>query len=143
MNITPHFTYEELTVTNTGLPNVPSDFYLGELHRLCEEVLEPTREITGPLHVNSGFRTPEVNEAIPGHALHSQHMDGNAADVVPLNMTLADAFYAVKISKVPYDQLILEPSWIHISCSPKTRGPRRQTLRMHRDTEGRPRYEAF
>lgn len=143
MNITPHFTYAEMTHTDTGLPNTPSDYYLGELHRLCETVLEPMRDIVGPLKINSGFRTPEVNEAIPGHATHSQHMDGNAADVVPLNMGLMDAFQRVKASDVPYDQLILEPTWIHISCAPKSRGPRRQTLRMRRDEEGHPHYEAF
>jgi zinc D-Ala-D-Ala carboxypeptidase len=79
--LTPHFTLAEMTTTSTGISNVPNDEQLADLIRLCSSILEPMRELTGPLTVNSGFRSTEVNHAIGG-ANKSQHMAGQAADVI-------------------------------------------------------------
>lgn len=134
-----HFTEEELTRTDTGLPNVPNGVQWANLVRLVADILEPYREIVGPLKINSAFRSPEVNKAIGGVPT-SQHMKGEAADTVPLYMGLEDAFKAVKASDIPFDQLIIEPTWIHISVAPIGSKPRRQTLRAHREG-GVMRYE--
>jgi hypothetical protein len=132
-----HFSMEELTATGTGLPNTPNAVQLAALVRLCKTILEPARILVGPLRVNSGFRTVAVNAAIAGSAKNSQHMKGQAADVLPLTMSLEEAFHRIKSSEIPYDQLIIEPTWIHVSWAEK---PRRQTLRMRR-VQGRPCYE--
>ena len=143
MNLSEHFTLEELTVTQTGHANVPDAAHKVELVRLCNTVLEPMRALLGvPITIDSGFRSPEVNAAIPGSAAKSQHMAGQAADTVP-HMDLEEAFQKIKASNIPYDQLILEPGWIHISEAPVTRPPRRQTLRMQRDAEGHPHYGVY
>ena len=107
--------------------------------RLCDEILEPMRALVGPLRINSGYRSPRVNAAIGG-ASTSQHMRGQAADVFPMKMALKEAFQAVKASSIPFDQLILEPSWIHVSVAPPNENPRHQTLRAHR-SGGRMVYE--
>lgn len=125
-----HFTVAELTKTNTGLPNEPDGVQWANLVRLVADILEPAREIVGPLRVNSAFRSRAVNTAIGG-AKRSQHMKGEAADVVPLHMDLEKAFQEIKFSKIPYDQLIIEPSWLHLSVAPVGEMPRRQTLRAY------------
>jgi len=137
--LSPNFSLAEMTRTDTGLANVPTEAATGELRRLCETALEPARVLLGPLRVNSGFRTLQVNTAIGG-AKTSQHMAGQAADVVPLYFDLAQAFQAVKASAIPYDQLILEPTWIHISIAPIGRNPREQCLKAHKEC-GRMVYE--
>jgi uncharacterized protein YcbK (DUF882 family) len=83
-NLSEHFTLDELTRTGAGLPNVPDEASRAKLQILCNELLEPIRRILGnkPIKVNSGFRSPEVNKKIGG-AKHSQHMKGEAADIVP------------------------------------------------------------
>ena len=133
--ISSHFSYDELTRTDTGLDNVPNVEQGASLVRLCDTILEPMRALVGPLHVNSGFRTLAVNQAIPGSALHSQHMLGQAADVVP-PMDLRVAFEIVKESSIPFDQLIWEPTWIHISVAALDTNPRRQCLRASRTETG-------
>ena len=134
-----HFTVEELTRTDTGLPNEPDGVQWSNLVRLVADILEPAREIVGPLKVNSAFRSQAVNDAIHG-ARNSQHMKGEAADVVPLQAGLERAFADIKASKIPYDQLIIEPTWIHISVAPVGSLPRRQTLRAYRGDDGVMRY---
>ena len=134
-----HFTVAELTRTDTGLPNEPDGVQWSNLVRLVADILEPAREIVGPLRVNSAFRSRAVNDAIGG-ANRSQHMQGEAADVVPLHAGLERAFNDLKFSQIPYDQLILEPTWIHISVAPVASIPRRQTLRAYRGNDGAMRY---
>jgi hypothetical protein len=134
-----HFTFEELTHTDTGLPNQPSGPQWSEMVRLVSDILEPYRALVGPIKINSGFRSPEVNAAIGGVAT-SQHVKGEAADTVPLCMPLWEAFQKVKASDIPFDQLILEPTWIHISVASPGSKPRRQCLRAHKEG-GRMVYE--
>lgn len=93
------------------------------------------------MHVNSAYRSPEVNAAVGG-AKNSQHMLGLACDFVPVGLELEAAFKKLKASSIPFDQLILEPSWIHISASLLDRKPRRQTLRaVFKD--GKPIYSEY
>lgn len=54
-------------------------------------VLEHIRALSGaPLHVVSGFRCPQHNEAVGG-AVGSQHLFGTAADLAQGRATLAQA----------------------------------------------------
>lgn len=138
--ITLHFSFDEMTRTSTGLANVPDVKQGADLVRLCDLILEPLRALVGPLHVNSGFRSPEVNHAIGGVPT-SQHMAGQAADLFPINSTLEGAFQTCKASSIPFDQLIIEPRWIHVSVAPVGQEPRRQCLRAHMQG-GKMRYEA-
>ena len=79
--LSPHFTLEEMTVTKTGLKNVPNVSQINHLRMLCVNILEPLRERIGqPIHVNSAFRSSLVNKAVGGVAT-SQHLSGDAADI--------------------------------------------------------------
>jgi len=132
--LSQHFTYDELTYSETalrkGIPNVPSDEQLVCLIRLCETILEPVRKIlNAPMHINSGFRTPVLNTAVGG-AHTSAHLTGEAADFVPIGLDLRTTFDILRASTdVPYDQIIFEcKAWIHIAVAPVGLKPRRQAL---------------
>lgn len=130
-----HFTLAELTHTGTGLPNEPDHFVFANLVRLCAEALEPARELVGPMRINSGYRSPEVNRAVGG-VTTSAHKEGLAADFVPVKVSLHVAFDLIAASDIQYDQLIIEPTWIHIGIANYGCTPRRQKLMATRTPNG-------
>lgn len=138
MNLTEHFTFEELTRTNTGLSNEPGELETRWLERLAQNVLEPIRSLLGcPLKINSGYRSEQVNARVGG-AKTSQHVRGQAADFIPIgDAGIDECVHLIRMSGIPFDQLILEPSWIHVSTSDN---PRRQVLKA-RKVDGVMRYE--
>ncbi|MGN1220216.1 MAG: D-Ala-D-Ala carboxypeptidase family metallohydrolase, partial [Candidatus Cryptobacteroides sp.] len=74
---------------------------------------QPLRSAFGkPLHINSGYRCQALNKALKG-AMNSQHTKGQAADVASDNpFELAEL---VMKKKLPFDQMILYKTFIHIS----------------------------
>jgi hypothetical protein len=115
MNLTPHFTLEELTFTNhREFDNTPNVLQVNNLQRLAE-FLEEVRSLLGkPIIIDSGFRSPEVNQAV-GSTSVSQHLRGCAADFRVPGMTPSEVVKAIHGSDLPFDQLILELTWTHIS----------------------------
>ena len=144
--LTPHFSIQELifseAASRLGLPNSPDVDQLGNLKRLCVVLLEPARELIGePLRVTSGFRTVEVNGHLPGASRTSAHMDGRAADVMPLESSVFKAFELLKDSTLEWDQLILEHrAWLHLAVAREGEHPRREVL-LARGTLAGPVYE--
>ena len=84
MNITPHFTLEELTASETaernGWDNNPNGYERDNLARLAD-LLEQVKVVLGgkPIMINSAFRSKQVNDAV-GSKDTSQHRTGCAAD---------------------------------------------------------------
>ena len=70
--LSPHFTLAELTYSNTanakGIDNTPNQAAVGQLSQLAQVTLEGIRKICSdrPVVVSSGYRCPEVNEAVGG-----------------------------------------------------------------------------
>jgi hypothetical protein len=131
MNLTEHFTLEELTVTNhRTLDNTPNDDELANLVRLAEFLEKVKSFLDGkPIMVNSGFRSKAVNDAV-GSRDSSQHRVGAACDFRVPSMTPDAVVRALVASKLPFDQIIREfDAWTHISIpnSPEAE-PRRQAL---------------
>lgn len=134
MNLTPHFTLEELTVSETaernGWDNSPTDAELANLTRLAE-FLEQVKVVLGgkPVMVNSAFRSKRVNDAV-GSKDTSQHRIGCAADIRVPGMTPDQVVKAVIASGIGYDQVIREfDRWTHISVpNTDSTAPRRQAL---------------
>ena len=128
--LSPHFTLEEFTISQTaarqGLNNIPSEDIVKVLTNTANQ-MEAVRKLLGvPIHINSGYRSPEVNKAVGG-AKNSQHMTGEAVDfIAPGFGSVATIIERIKSSGLVFDQLIDEyGSWVHISFSDK---PRKQVL---------------
>ena len=118
MQLTPHFTLAEFTRSATairyGLQNQPPQEVIDRLRLLCLHVLEPLRQhLACPVTVTSGYRQPRLN-ALVGGAPASQHQRGEAADIRLPRHLMPHAYMFIR-DHLPYDQLILEPSWIHVS----------------------------
>ena len=77
----PNFSFAEFKSSGNGWIKVSRELVLG---------LEDYRELVGkPVTIVSGFRDPQKNASIPGAAKNSQHLYGNAADLVPVKPTNA------------------------------------------------------
>ena len=135
MNLSPHFTLAELTVTDhRTLDNTPDSAALANLQRLAE-FLEKVKELLRfkPVMINSAYRSAAVNAAV-GSRDSSQHRLGTAADIRVPGMTPDEVVRAVIGSSLPFDQCIREfDSWTHISI-PNTPdlNPRKQSLIIDR-----------
>jgi len=131
MNLTEHFTLEELTHTDhRELENIPNETELANLKRLAE-FLETVKTVLGgkPIMVNSAFRSKVVNDAV-GSKDTSQHRVGCAADLRVPGMTPDEVVKAIISSGIGYDQVIREfDRWTHISIPNKMfDSPRKQAL---------------
>ena len=131
MNLSEHFTLEELTHTDhRELENIPNETELANLKRLAE-FLETVKSVLGgkPIMVNSAFRSKAVNDAV-GSKDSSQHRVGCAADLRVPSMTPDEVVKAVIASGIGYDQIIREfDRWTHISVPNDANGtPRKQAL---------------
>ena len=129
MNLSPHFTLEELTITDhRELENTPNETELANLKRLAE-FLETVKTVLGgkPIMVNSAFRSKAVNDAV-GSKDTSQHRIGCAADIRVPGITPDEVVKAIITSGIGYDQVIREfDRWTHISI-PNAGAPRKQAL---------------
>lgn len=133
MNLSANLTLDEMlrsqTAARKGIPNVPTPTIIARMEVLGATVFEPIRALLGvPLQVNSGYRSPELNKAVGG-AKDSAHTRGEAVDIVPLGMSLRDAFDKIRTSPILFDQLIYEmDSWLHVAIAREGAMPRRQQL---------------
>lgn len=135
MNLSEHFTLEELTHTDhREFDNTPNTTEMANLTRLAA-FLEQVKEVLGgkPVMINSAFRSKQVNDAV-GSKDTSQHRIGCAADIRVPGMTPDEVVKAVIASGIGYDQVIREfDRWTHISVpNTKEMTPRRQALIIDR-----------
>lgn len=125
-----YFTLHELTSSTTaarlGIKNQPSAEEIVALCDLVDNVLDPARRKYGhPITVSSGYRCKALNDALKKASKTSQHMHGEAADLITgdprVNARLARIIYDLGV----FDQLILEEAnadgtmcdWVHVSYS--------------------------
>lgn len=135
--ISENFSYREFEASNTaqrlGIINAITDFGVRDsIKALVLEVLQPLRDAWDkPLHINSGYRCPELNKIVGGTAT-SQHLKGEAADVAcddPLS--LAQLAYDLSL---PYDQMIVYPDFVHFSH--KLSGKQRRMVLYNKSWKG-------
>lgn len=137
MNLSPNFTLEELTASQTavrrGFDNTPNATEIANLVRVAALLEEVRALVKKPVIVTSGFRSKQVNDAV-GSRDTSQHRIGCAADFKVPGMTPKQVVELCIKANIGYDQIIEEfDSWVHISVpdSP-SRPPRRQALIIDR-----------
>ena len=125
MKLSDHFSLAEFTKSQTaerkGIDNTPPQDHIERMKILCVSVLEPIRtEFDKPIMINSGYRSPDLCEAI-GSKPTSQHAKGEAADIEIPGVDNAELAKYIQ-DNLNFDQLILEcytgdPSsgWVHVS----------------------------
>ena len=132
-NLSEHMTLAELTKTNTGIENVPSEAQVENLKRLCrwlERLRRRWNDKYGdgddPIIINSGFRSAAVNKAVGGVPT-SNHLTGCAVDIRCIGMEQALRYAAILLdisdmSREDFDELLIEQKrsvvWIHFAVRP-------------------------
>ena len=118
MNLTDHFTLEELTKVgpHAGIDNTPPQALAKNLVAVALK-LEAARAIWGvPVSVSYGYRCEALNAAVGGSPT-SAHEQGLAADAIPQGLELRaawDALVADPTFMEGIDQLIIERGCVHI-----------------------------
>jgi len=85
MNLTKNFTLEEFACHDENRTPVPRGFYMN-VQKLADNLQVLRDEIEAPIHINSGYRTPEYNASIGG-VPNSFHKTAMAADITTKDMT--------------------------------------------------------
>lgn len=145
-NLSPHFTLAEMCESRTaekhGIENEPPPEAVENLRSLCEGCLEPLRvKLSLPIVITSGYRCQRLNEILVHSSSTSQHMRGQAADfyvgsthtdstdITDMGASrrelLIRAFREILTNpKIGFDQLILYPTFIHVSFVSKEKNRR-------------------
>lgn len=127
MNISPHFTFAEVTfsqeATRKGIDNsLPESLVRNAIRQ--SQLMEFVRTILDkPVMITSWYRCPEVNKAIGGSET-SMHRLALACDFVsPFGTPYEICEEIMKNQWIKFDQLIHEfGRWVHIGLS---EGPQR------------------
>lgn len=127
MNLTPHFTLEEMTFSQTaariGIDNTPPADVVENLKRTAAG-LENVRIVlnANAIKVSSGYRCLALNAAV-GSKPTSQHVTGQAADFTCAAFGSPEQIIrTILASGLSFDQIIHEfESWVHISFADANR----------------------
>lgn len=136
MQLSKNFTMAEFVKSDTAnrlnIDNTPEGQHLEAAKALFENVVQKVRDHFGPTVLNSGYRSPDLNEAVRGSKT-SQHCKGEAADIEVPGVANADVANWI-VDNLDFDQVILEfytpgqPSsgWVHVSY--KADGTNRKSI---------------
>jgi uncharacterized protein YcbK (DUF882 family) len=117
IKLSNHFTLAEFCNLSKYPDNTPTMQHVVNMAYGCLMLLEPARQVVGPIIINSGFRCPRVN-ALVGGVKNSQHLLGQAADIRPKDpqqfKRLIDFLRTCEYT----DQLLTGNGWLHISWNP-------------------------
>ena len=134
MKLSEHFSLEEFIASAKAktlrLDNTPLAEHMENL-RNTARCMEEVRTLLGDkaIAILSGYRGFKLNAAVGGVG-KSAHTFGNAVDFIcPSFGSPRDTALKILKSGIKYDQLILEPTWVHIAFD--------KTLRMQKMTATR------
>jgi hypothetical protein len=122
------FTFEDLTNSESHPNLVPQNRTdAGKFQnsgKRLSKLLETIRHLFGdkPIKVDSGFRNTALNSAVGSIVPASAHTRFEAADIVPSNMTIAEAFNTLmedhKAGLLPdLRKVLMEGTWLHVETS--------------------------
>ena len=131
-----YLTIEELTRSQTaalhGYDNTPNATQKRDLRRLMDYLDGIREEFGEPIKVTSGFRSWDVNHAVGG-VKKSQHLAGQAADIVPAKSPerLRELFDLIR-KRGGYQQVIFERKgqsvWVHVAIPPLGEMPKQEAM---------------
>ena len=128
MQLSQHFQLGEFTKSNyPEVYNIPSHVAIENMKRVCVW-LEPLRQAQGPIVINSGYRSPQLNKKVGGVST-SNHMTGCAVDIRCSGIEQAIEYAAILIgyareTQQDYDELFIGKNkygryWVHFAVRPK------------------------
>ena len=130
-----YFSIKQLCKSNTAIKNKIDNHPTPEIEKnltiLIEHCLDPIREKFGkPITVTSGYRCEKLNKLVGGKP-NSQHLKGQAADLVGDTNTKTKEIFEIAKQLGNFDQLLFEKNskgsiWVHISY--KDSGNRKQYI---------------
>lgn len=101
----------------------PPDNIVTNLSRLAINIVQPIVDFIGKkVSIQSGYRCPRVNsDPDVGGVSDSQHQSGEACDIIVIGKSPSWLYQKIIDSGIVFDQLLLEPTVVHISTSPTPR----------------------
>ena len=142
LNLTDHFTVEELTrseyALRRGIDNTPDAEVTANLQVLAQGLERARTALGAPIVISSGYRSAKVNAAIGG-AVGSFHQKGLAADFKVPGMSVLDACKKLEAAKdhIRYDKLIYEfGAWVHLQFADVDESPRMAEYTIKNAKEG-------
>lgn len=134
IQLTTHFKLSDLEDhpddSRASKNNITPTACIPNLHRLCEQVLEPVlAHFGGEMVIQSGYRSNDLSESYC-FVNDSQHTRGQAVDFTIQTYTPNYGIWQWMKDHLPYDELIynhapmIRQLWIHVSL--KSAGNRHQ-----------------
>ena len=115
--LSPHFRLGEFLNLGKYSDNKPTMQHVANMTYGCLMLLEPARQVVGPILINSGFRSSRVNALVCG-VKNSQHLFGQAADIRPKDPSQFQHLIDFLRASPYTDQLLTGNGWLHISWNP-------------------------
>ena len=113
----PHFRLSEFLNLGKYPNNIPTMQAMVNMTYGCLTLLEPARQLVGPIIINSGYRNEEVNQRVGG-VKSSQHLTGQAADIRPRDSAQFHRLVEFLKANQSTDQLLTGTGWRHIPWAP-------------------------
>ena len=129
-HLSPHFVLGEFTRSNSHpkVYNIPTHEAIANLKRVCVWLEVLRARAGGPIRINSGYRSPQLNRKIGG-VKNSNHLTGCAVDIRVTGMEQAKQYaeilrkYADE-SHQDFDEILIEKNrygavWLHFAVRPR------------------------
>ena len=128
--LSEHFVLGEFTRSNSHpeVYNIPSHEAIANLKRVCGWLEVLRSRAGGPIRINSGYRSPQLNKKIGGVPT-SNHLTGCAVDIRVTDMGQLIRYAAIlmdyaKESHQDFDEILIEKNrygaiWLHFAVRPK------------------------
>lgn len=126
-SISKNFKYSEFTYSETALKHkidnsIKHVHVRNNIKALVINILQPLRDYLGvSININSGYRCLKLNELVGGKPT-SQHVHGEACDFIVEDYEPIEIARLIVELKLPFDQLGVYDSFIHVSYSSRERG---------------------
>ncbi len=126
MKLSTNFTLEEMVFSRTadrlGIDNTPPELIIENLKSIARVLEDIQKRIGAPILITSGYRSPELNKKIPGSSKNSAHTRGAAVDfIAPAYGDPLKICKEIMNSRIMFDQLIYEGTWVHLGIEPPMR----------------------
>jgi hypothetical protein len=128
--LSEHFKLGEFTKSSSHpeVYNIPSHEAIANLKRVCGWLEVLRKRYGGPIIINSGYRSPQLNRKIGGVAT-SNHLTGCAVDIRVTGMEQLIRYAAILLdyadeSHQDFDELLIEKNrygaiWLHFAVRPR------------------------